>query len=82
MKYSSLKPLFETVRIMAGWQTRQVSDKTGFGAAWTLEVMADLMETAAVNAESMQKRLECCECFQGECNMCDYKQEEIRVFLG
>jgi hypothetical protein len=56
MKYSSLKPLFETVRITAGWQTRQVSDKTGFGVAWTSEVMADLMETAALNAESMQKK--------------------------
>lgn len=75
MKYSSLKPLFERVRIMACWQTRQVPDKNGFGLAWVPKVTADLMGTAALIAESMQKRLVCCECFQGECNMCGYKRE-------
>jgi len=79
MKHSSFKQLSERVRIMTDWSTRQVSGKTSFVSAWKSEATDDLMVMTTLNAESMQKKLVCCECFQGECNMCGYS---FKLLIG
>ena len=72
MNVSSIKQLSERARIMAGGITRLVSGKPKLVIDCEPQASADLMEMT-VNAEWLQKKLVCCECFKGECNICGYK---------
>jgi hypothetical protein len=73
MNISSVKQLPERAIIVAGYITRVVSGKPKLIIECGSQVAADLMQMTVLNAEWMQKKLVCCECFEGECRICGYK---------
>ena len=73
MNIARLKQLPERARIVTGSLTRLISGKPKLVIDCGPQVAADLMQMTVLNAEWMQKKLVCCECFEGECRNCGYK---------